>query len=822
MKLFEGIKVTKSILDKVLKESDDIQMGFECEFNMPYDMSMSEMETEINVFGEEDYQDVKKYFTIEGPELDPQVLRDYIIDNAEHIADNAGFDESETQDDFVSKKFSEKHWYRDYLDEHGMWDYEGNKPTTEGNVPGEDEVKQIITDDLISDTEGLDGEFYSDHLNNARQEFIAEFYSDEDIAQEMYTNDPSHFFDENGWELLPGWDWADETMGTIALQGAEFMPVIDSFDQRFMTQLFPIDYHAEAKENDTWYIEPDSSLGEFGAEVSSAVYPLMECLPIMEQFFEFMQEEELETDESTGLHVSLSFINNNEVDIDWVKLALLMGEEHTLKQFDRVGNTYTSSQIDSIEKHIKKADLTKLKDWSGFKALTDMAVESLQNKDRTFNIQDFYNEGRVEFRIMGNTGYETRYEEIRYHILRFVMVMKIASDENLFKKEYMKKFGALMLRAKEDALNPHEGDVSSDIADNKYFKMAKQVFRGRKDIAKSVARFIQAMLDDDRAEGISYIVSLAGVVSNDNFNEYRKLLLESTKSEKLSSAKRSLLRKMAAEYGLSKEDFEGHFGKSIDDAFDSYVPVADEVNGGNVLATTAYQLLAPTDEQEAQINRKRSWFVKRIPVLRKANPVLRGMMLKAIAPTLSMFDNDRGSKLADTFQYMVKNAAKKHPRNVRIRNLLMEILEFRGQEWDEINFNSLKPQELHYLGIDAADMEDDEELKQEDLIEKYMERYSSVLKRDANVDPATLQTMFQHLLFGDKSTGENILLKILYTFREFYKDGEGGYVEPDNSVAVFKALMELALKFRPGTNIKNNTFAATLPIVQEWYDNFWL
>ena len=821
MKLFEGIKVTKSILDKVLKESDDIQMGFECEFNMPYDASMSDEETEINVFGAEDYQDVKKYFTIEGPDLDPDVLYSYIDDNSESIADYAGFDESEIQDEFVSKKFSKKHWYRVYLDEHGMWDYDENKPTTDGNVPDKDEVKQIITDDLISDAEGLDGEFYSDFLASARRDFINEHYSDEEVAQHMYDNDPTFFFREHEWELIPGWDWADELMGTIERQGAQFMPVIDAFDQRFMIQLFPIDYHATSKESDTWYIEPDSSLGEFGAEVSSAVYPLMECLPIMEQFFEFMQEEELETDESTGLHVSLSFINNDEVDIDWVKLALLMGEEHTLKQFDRVGNTYTDSQIDNIEKHVKNADLTKLKDWTGFKALTDMAVDSLKNKDRTFNIQDFYNEGRIEFRIMGNKGYETRFEEIRYHILRFVMVMKIAADEDLFKKEYMKKFGTLLLRAREDSLKPHEGDVSSDIADNKYFKMAKQVFRGRKGMAKSVAQFIQAMMDGDKETAINYIVSLASVARTDDADEYKKLL-ESVKSEKLATAKRNLLRNMAADYGISKEDFEGHFGKSIDDAFDTYVPVADEINGGNVLASAAYQLLKPTDEQEAQMAMKRSWFIKRIPLLRKVDPVLQGMMLKMIAPTLSMFHADRGESLAEKFPYMVKIAAKKHPRNGDIRNLLMEILEFRGQEWDEINFNSMTPQELHYLGIDAADMEDDEALGQEELIARYMEKYSRVLKRDANVDPNVLQTMFRHLLFGDKSTGENILLKILYGFREYYKDGEGGYVEPDNSVAVFKALMELALKFRPGTNIKNNTFAATLPIVQEWYDNFWL
>lgn len=820
MKLFEGIRVTKSILDKVLKESDDIQMGFECEFNMPYDPSYADDE-ELNVFGAEYYQDVKKYFTIEGPELDPKVLRYYIDDNANELATGAGYDEFEVEQEFMKKKFDEKHWYRDYLDEHGMWDYDNNKPETEGNIPDKDEVRNIIVGDIRNDSFTIDDEYYSDYMYRSRKGFIAEHFSDEEIAQEMYMNDPTTFFRENEWELMPGYEWADELMGTIKRAGAQFLPVMDSFDSTFMLQLFPIDYHATAKENDTWYIEPDSSLGEYGAEVSSAVYPLTESLAYMEQFFEFMQAEELETDESTGLHVSLSFINNDEVEIDWVKLALLMGEEHTLKQFDRVGNTFTEPQLEKIENRVKKADLSGLKDWAGFKELTKLAVETLKSKNRTFNIEEFYNQGRVEFRIMGNAGYEKRYEEIRYHILRFVMMMKIASDENLFKKEYMKKFGTLLLRAKEDALKPHEGDISKDIADNKYFKMARQVFRGRKDIARTVAKFIEIMNYGDKHSAIDILVSLARVVKSDDYDGYKKLL-EAVNADKLSVIKRNMLRNMTADYGITKEDLEEYFNKSMDEAFDTYVPVADDLVGGNVMAILGYNLLTPTPEQEAKITRNKNWFLKRIPILRKVYKPLRKMMVKAIAPTLSQFDSDHGGNLTKTFQDMVKLAAKAHSDNEGIRNLLLEILEFRGVEWDDLDLNLLGPKELNYLGIDINEMGNDEELDKEEVLAKYMEKYKSVLIQGANIDHRVLQVMFEQLLFGDKSTGENMLLKMLHSFKELFAEAIGGYAEPDTDAPGYRALMELALKFRPGTNVNNTVFTALLPQLQDWYGLHWL
>lgn len=198
------------------------------------------------------------------------------------------------------------------------------------------------------------------------------------------------------------------------------------------------------------------------------------------------------------------------------------------------------------------------------------------------------------------------------------------------------------------------------------------------------------------------------------------------------------------------------------------------------------------------------------------------MMLKAIAPTLSQFDSDHGDNLTKTFQDMVKLAAKAHSDNEGIRNLLLEILEFRGVEWEDLNLNMLGPKELNYLGIDASEIDSDAGLDKEEVLAKYMEKYKSVLSQGANIDHRVLQVMFEQLLFGDKSTGENMLLKMLHSFKELFAEAIGGYAEPDTDAPGYRALMELALKFRPGTNVNNTVFTALLPQLQDWYGLHWL
>jgi hypothetical protein len=59
--------------------------------------------------------------------------------------------------------------------------------------------------------------------------------------------------------------------------------------------------------------------------------------------------------------------------------------------------------------------------------------------------------GYLEFRIMGNENYETRYQEIRDTILRYAFVLKAALDPAAFEREYKKELARLFSQAANEA-----------------------------------------------------------------------------------------------------------------------------------------------------------------------------------------------------------------------------------------------------------------------------------------------------------------------------------------------------------------------------------
>ena len=59
------------------------------------------------------------------------------------------------------------------------------------------------------------------------------------------------------------------------------------------------------------------------------------------------------TNKSTGLHINISVPDYSLEKLDYIKLALLMGDQYVLDQFGRAGNTYCKSAMSKIRDKIK-------------------------------------------------------------------------------------------------------------------------------------------------------------------------------------------------------------------------------------------------------------------------------------------------------------------------------------------------------------------------------------------------------------------------------------------------------------------------------------
>jgi hypothetical protein len=137
--------------------------------------------------------------------------------------------------------------------------------------------------------------------------------------------------------------------------------------------------------------------------------------------------------------------------LDYVKLALLLGDEYVLNEFGREGNTYTKSALKQVKDNIRERpeDAKKLLD-SMKGGLSDIASKIVHSgatsKYTSINTKDGY----IEFRSPGGDWLDTDIPKIENTLLRFVVALDAACDPQKYRKEYLKKLYKLLEPSKDN------------------------------------------------------------------------------------------------------------------------------------------------------------------------------------------------------------------------------------------------------------------------------------------------------------------------------------------------------------------------------------
>lgn len=195
------------------------------------------------------------------------------------------------------------------------------------------------------------------------------------------------------------------------------------------------EYHQDTKNLTDWYIEPDGSLepsnDDSAAEVVSPPMPANQAMDSLKKFYGIAKQLNLYTSEknSTGLHINVSIPK----DIDILKLAMFLGDQHVLQMFDRQDNEYASSVLKRMQRHEPKLKNNQL----DLEMLQKIAQDSTRSHYASISQGGKY----LSFRHAGGD-YLNRYEDIVNVVGRFVRGMIIASDPNAYRNEYMKKLTA--------------------------------------------------------------------------------------------------------------------------------------------------------------------------------------------------------------------------------------------------------------------------------------------------------------------------------------------------------------------------------------------
>lgn len=353
-------------------------------------------------------------------------LRDYVVNNNEF---DGGEAEATAREELEQDLF-----YQDL-------------PEAEREQMIEKRTGEMLEEFVEEEWSGQDGSIYE----AAREEYESEMQ--DDWTESTWLND-------NGLDQMSDvlreytitWPYYTSPESTVSINeiGDEFSDAIGR----------PVNtserYHGGRREAGHYVVEPDGSLDpdsddDQGLEFVSPPLPIDEMLSDLNKVRAWANRTGCYTNDSTGLHINVSVPGFSQEKLDFVKLAVLLGDERVLENFGRAGNTYAKSAMKIVKDNIRSnpgpaaALLTKMK--ANMDSLATKAIHSgTTAKYTSINTKDGY----VEFRSPGGDWLGDNFDLIEPTLLRFVVALDAAIDPEKYRQEYQKKLYKLLTADNKD------------------------------------------------------------------------------------------------------------------------------------------------------------------------------------------------------------------------------------------------------------------------------------------------------------------------------------------------------------------------------------
>jgi len=219
------------------------------------------------------------------------------------------------------------------------------------------------------------------------------------------------------------------------------------------TTKYSTEYHGVSRDKNSYIVEPDSTISGSGAglEFVSPPLRLYDMLEDLSEVVSWGKSKGAYTNKSTGLHINVSVPNYSLDKLDYIKLALLVGDRYVLEQFGRSANTYAKSAIDKIMTKVggRADELPRLFDLmkQGMATFASQSIHSgFTDKYTSINTKSGY----VEFRSPGGDWLNADIPKLENTLLRFVVALDAAVDPTKYKQEYLKKLYQLLAPKSEN------------------------------------------------------------------------------------------------------------------------------------------------------------------------------------------------------------------------------------------------------------------------------------------------------------------------------------------------------------------------------------
>ena len=412
------------------------------------DMTLDEVESEFGI-PDGAYEDYEEY--VKEKAFDDGYVSDLVN---EWIEENR--DEDQYINDFMQygggPTMDAVEEYKDDFEENDPSEYENRE---EDGWDMDNWARDFINEEYEAD--------YEDYLREIAEEDYDLIDSAIDSCRDDYSMDEwvndvhynmSSFLDDYGWDYERYGDGGVDAVADIFHNWQKTNSKFTSYPETG-------DYGDTSGAEDEWAIEKDSTIDPnegAGAEVISPVFESpREMLEEMKSLFDF-GEDEFGTNRSTGLHITMSWQGDarggsKEAGPNKLKMALLLGDEYLLAQFDRLNNSYTRSQYKNVLKQAEKMKKGDNKSFLKLQSFLDSGVS--KEKYSTIHFKDNYKKDSksgtelIEFRIAGGSDYQEKYDKVVKAVIRYATIMKAGYDDDAFRTEYIRAISRVVRKSQE-------------------------------------------------------------------------------------------------------------------------------------------------------------------------------------------------------------------------------------------------------------------------------------------------------------------------------------------------------------------------------------
>jgi len=374
------------------------------------------------------------------------------------VSDQAMEREGDFVNEIVNERKEDEYYLNEYIEnEISEDDIEDYKERILDDLPEEDQEEYEDWDFMNWGRQYVEEELMDDFI-----EYLEEEIRDSGEAMDRAYDDVRDDYDIDRWANYEYGSWnsclseyghylsnpdGGGGLGTVA----DYMETWANENSKF-DQVKWGDYHSYYGSGQSyWRVESDSSIDSYGtgAEIISPVYSSpREMLTEMKKLFTWFENENVETNNSTGLHVTMSFAGKNQdgygdnLTVNKVKLALLLGDKYLLSTFGRKGNSYAKSQMVGLEKlaYKLKSDPNNIKTIKNIEHILMQGISP--DKFSSINFKDQRDSNTknqlIEFRIGGGSDYHRDFSTITKAVVRYATTLYAGHDDDAYQGDYVK------------------------------------------------------------------------------------------------------------------------------------------------------------------------------------------------------------------------------------------------------------------------------------------------------------------------------------------------------------------------------------------------